>query len=283
VKLFDDIEREDFGPPLHNEPQFTYLNRSAHSRIARVREVLETWFSRYPEPKKDLQMRLRSDDENHLGALFELVLYELLFRLGCEVTPHPKLSETTRHPDFLAKPPNGDSFCLEATTGLLPSRAGTQVSSGVRVRFANHVPPISRKVHDKAGHYGKLQLPYVIAVNALDPGVDEAGFEKALFGQEPADLRNPTRVGGIPDGVWQSRFGQQWRRVSAVLAASGLHARNIARAPVWLYHNPWAERPYSSVLTRLPQLVPEGDKMKWVPGESLGSILGLPPGWPRSG
>lgn len=118
MPLFDEKERTYTGPALHGEPTFRWLNRSADEKAIRLRETLEGWFADYPgEHAADLRARFRSsDDAQHRGAAFELLLHAVLLALGHEVTVHPKTkAEASRQPDFLAEPPDGEPFYLEAT------------------------------------------------------------------------------------------------------------------------------------------------------------------------
>jgi len=160
---------------------------------------------------------------------------------------------------------------------------GPGVAQAIRPQDA-----IRSAVVDKASAYGQLDKPYVIAVNALGEYVQGRliSVTQALFGTEGVggkvspDLESteikPIR---LPDGAFWDKSGPKHTRVSAVLVAATLLPSNIPRASVWLCHNPWATQPYSSELTRLPQLVPEEDHMVELEGESIGEILGLPTDW----
>ncbi len=148
----------------------------------------------------------------------------------------------------------------------------------------NRTTPIRDAIKKKAGRYGELELPYIVAVNTLG-FIDEIHIMEALFGKEQSvDLSQSkpvnTQMSRVPDGAWTSRNGPRNTRVSAVLIATRLSPWNLSRGNVRLYHNPWAQKPYTSVLTRLPQAVLEGEHMKKVDGESIGSIFGLPNSWP---
>jgi len=140
----------------------------------------------------------------------------------------------------------------------------------------------------KAGRYGEPDLPYVVAANALDENVDEIDVEEALFGKEEFTVSRQqagsscVEMTRAPDGVWGSESGPRYTRVSAVLVAAPVLPWNVPRAPMCLYHNPWAEKPYSSELTRLPQAFLEAGRVKRVGGESLAVVLGLPSGWPEA-
>jgi hypothetical protein len=139
----------------------------------------------------------------------------------------------------------------------------------------------------KAGRYGNLALPYVVAVNALDRSTDFTDIMEALFGKgkylidfsrskssEPEMTREP-------DGVWASKSGPRYTRLSAALVAIGLSPWNLPRANIRLYHNPWANLPYNSELTLLPQAVPLTGQMKLEDGKSLSSVFDLPYEWPE--
>lgn len=117
MPLFDDVPRTDPVPRSNTESEFEFLNRVATPYWERVRNLLEDWFSHYPDAHcLDLRNRLRSDrDWQHRGAFFELYLYESLRRLGFAVTIHPSIPGTSAHPDFLARSPNFSCY-IEATT-----------------------------------------------------------------------------------------------------------------------------------------------------------------------
>ena len=85
--------------------------------MARVRETLEDWFTRYPaNHQASLRGEFRSKLESkHDAAFFELLLHELLRRRGCTVEVHPSVPGATTKPDFLVTPPSGEAFYLEAT------------------------------------------------------------------------------------------------------------------------------------------------------------------------
>lgn len=127
MDLFDRTERVRKDLPCYQEPSFSYLNQSNRIEAKRIREVLGSWFSRYPIGSQgDLQSRFRSSNDNeHISAFFELALHELLIKLGFSVRVHPKLHHTTRRPDFLASNEEGTQFFLEAVaiTGETNSQA----------------------------------------------------------------------------------------------------------------------------------------------------------------
>lgn len=139
----------------------------------------------------------------------------------------------------------------------------------------------------KAGRYGELDLPYIIAVNVLSEwGADQITIMNALFGQDAMQFNcvgdkwvsKPIRK---PNGAWIHKSGPTNTRVSAALIFTGLYPHNIPGAIVHLYHNPWAAKPYSSILTCLPQGIIMGKNIELREGQSLGAVLKMPANWPN--
>jgi hypothetical protein len=117
MSLFDEIARTDMDDKLWGESNFSYLNRSARPTFVTIRATLDEWFRRVPaERQKALRPRFRSlNNYQHDSALFELVLYEMLLRLGCTVVWEPTMGDRSTRPDFLVQTPDGQRFYLEAT------------------------------------------------------------------------------------------------------------------------------------------------------------------------
>ena len=92
MELFDEIQRIRNGPAEFTEPEFNSINLSGRERDARVRQVLEEWFSHYPvEAQSELRGRFRSSDNvQHRSTFFELFLHELFLRLRCRVELHQR-------------------------------------------------------------------------------------------------------------------------------------------------------------------------------------------------
>ncbi len=179
----------------------------------------------------------------------------------------------------------------------IPKRPEARGRPGVRpigmrssgAQSVDHRTPIRDAIVEKAGRYGEIDLPYIVAVNALEP-VDETDIMEALFGKEQYTISfsdeepaEPTasRMSRVLDGAWTSSQGPRNTRVSAVLLATRLSPWNVPRAHLRLYHNPWAQRLYDSVLTRLPQAVPQGGHLRPLDGESVSEIFSLALTWPE--
>jgi hypothetical protein len=112
MNLFDDILRTHRGPATHTEDTFSFLNRSAWPASEGVRNLLESFFRRYPSSES---AELKSKFETQFdSAFFELYLHELLLRLDCEVAVHPTLIGTGAKPDFLARFHQGQKVIMEA-------------------------------------------------------------------------------------------------------------------------------------------------------------------------
>jgi hypothetical protein len=147
---------------------------------------------------------------------------------------------------------------------------------------------LRKAVRRKAGRYGNLSLPYVIAVlDATDDRADFVDLMDALFGDEGvrypgADLNNPQPI-RAPNGAWHTRRPFNTRN-SAVLFVTGLTPWSVAESQAVLVHNPYAQRPYVGALEQVWQSVPDNPtgEMREVPGLDLATILGLPAGWPGS-
>jgi hypothetical protein len=117
-----DTEPADFG-----EPHFKYLNRSARSDAAAVRELLESWFEAYPAgARPDLLARFRSPDRyTHYSAFFELYSHALLSRVSPEgeVRRGDASQASTRAPDFTVVGADATHFFVEATVATNLSAA----------------------------------------------------------------------------------------------------------------------------------------------------------------
>ncbi len=103
-KLFDNIKRSDSSHAQAKESTFQWLNRADRDDCARAREVLEDWYSCYPDVNEDLRKRFRKRNEGqHIGAWWELYVYTLYRLLGYRVAVHPPVPGSRRKPDFLVE------------------------------------------------------------------------------------------------------------------------------------------------------------------------------------
>lgn len=142
---------------------------------------------------------------------------------------------------------------------------------------------IKSAVEGKAGRYGDIDLPLVIAVNALEDyaGVDAAidalfGTTATAFseGREPRLVRNP-------DGAWRGPGGPVYTRSSAVLFVERLSAWSVGQRSLKLILNPWARSSLGDVPLGVEVREVIDDRLQTHGGRSLREIFGLPEGWPE--
>lgn len=137
----------------------------------------------------------------------------------------------------------------------------------------------------KASRYGKLDRPYIVAVNALGMFVDRLDIEQALFGSEQlVATRMPdgsirTTLVRARDGVWMGVDGPTHTRVGAVLSAEALWPWTAHKTRLCVFRNPSAEKSLTQPIVRLSQAVLQNGVLDYEYGESLTSILDLPSNW----
>jgi hypothetical protein len=138
----------------------------------------------------------------------------------------------------------------------------------------------------KAKQYGSVDLPLVIAVNALDHHGGEYDTLAALLGQEVIHYSiesGSSRTDRDWDGVWTSPNGQPRRAsVSAVWVFDTLSAWRLAAVESRIVFNPFARLPLGGICFGLDEYRPVGDALKLHVGSSVAQILNLPDGWPRA-
>lgn len=115
--LFEEKDRFDFQYAEHNVNIFEFFDSNAQNRVKVVRDVLNDWFSRYPEShQKDLKQGFKND---FYTAMYELFIHELFIKQGFQLFPHPIIPNSSKRPDFLAVK-DSTEFYIEATvlTGI---------------------------------------------------------------------------------------------------------------------------------------------------------------------
>lgn len=147
------------------------------------------------------------------------------------------------------------------------------------------VPGIREPLIAKATRHGDLELPLVVAVDAvhrdvrLSPHVDEALFGTETWGLTQA---GEPAVRHARDGVWMGPDGPRCRTLSAVLVAERMDPWHLAYRRTMLFDNPWARHPTAGLDFGV-------DALRWsdptIPletiGRSLREVLGLPERWPK--
>ena len=82
------------GAIVNGETTFEFLQRGGRTEAIEIRQWIENWFQEYPEDHGDeLSKRLQSKNfAKFMGAYFELQVFSVLRRLGCDVEIHPDFS-----------------------------------------------------------------------------------------------------------------------------------------------------------------------------------------------
>lgn len=124
--------RQSQGATVNGETTFEFLERGGRTEAIEIRQWIENWFREYPEDHgKELSSRLQSKKfHKFMSAYFELQVFSVLRRLGCDVEIHPEFAETSGTVDF-GVAHGEDSFYLEATVcgleqGILRSNANEE-------------------------------------------------------------------------------------------------------------------------------------------------------------
>lgn len=118
-RLFDDFKRTDDGPIALGETFAAMLNRSSAAPFVEARKLLEQWFRDYVRDStqheaKRFRGEFRSKNlSKHLGAVFELLVHQILVRSRFSVSMHPNVAGTSKRPDFVATS-NGSRILVEA-------------------------------------------------------------------------------------------------------------------------------------------------------------------------
>lgn len=169
-----------------------------------------------------------------------------------------------------------------------PERAARAI--GVR-----HFPHPQEKAYDdirdalekKASRYGALDHPYVVAVNAMHLFQHADAVMDAVLGT-PLTAVRIGRDGKVvaeddrrPDGVWYGPRGPRKKGLSAVLLTGGINPWNFASHLARLVRNPWASKPLPRIALGIDEFNPVDGSFYRIDGAKLGSIFGLPKGWPE--
>jgi hypothetical protein len=165
------------------------------------------------------------------------------------------------------------------TRGALRDRA-----IGVRmggVQLVEDHESIHDAVVKKANRYGNLDLPFVVAVNAMGQFSEEDQADFALFGSEQIAVnRNGNhQIQRAPDGVWYGPHGARKRGVSAVLSTERLTPWSLSQRRARFFLNPWALRAFTPAIGIDVRRV-EDNRLVKEPGRSVRENLGLAEDWP---
>lgn len=193
--LFDTGERRYDGPADVGETEYEFLNRSAAPEVVIARNRIEDLLAQYPsEGLVHLEARLRSDDQNFNGALFELVLFNAFVRLGCEVELCDIIGDAKR-PDFLITHGDKRSY-VEAT--VVDPREGILESNVYERDVLAKLETLEQK------GLGLLVETEGILNRLLRKKYVTRPFRELMDAHDPADIEDLVRKRGIdaaPCGV----------------------------------------------------------------------------------
>ena len=150
-------------------------------------------------------------------------------------------------------------------------------------RWGGTTPAIRNAISRKATRYGRLDRPFVVALNCASPwGSETEDVFDALFGTESlvfSEARSRPKVSRNPDGVWYGPDGAQNTRVSAVLYSNlmlwGLHESTFR-----LFLNPWTTTPLEASPWKVPLAALSDGLVQWRDGVSPADLYELPSNWP---
>ena len=147
--------------------------------------------------------------------------------------------------------------------------------------------PIRNAIIGKATRYGDLDLPYIVAVNAMSDYANEEDAIDALVGSLSMSVRwseagYEDELTRVPDGVWLDGGGPINTRVSAVLSTERLTPWSLGQRRARLVVNPWAQKPLPGLDLGIDVLRLQEDDLRRFPGKDFRALFGLPEGWPES-
>ena len=198
MRLFHDFERTHEGSYDLNESAFSFFNRSAADVPAGARVLCERWFDDYSNDASATEIkRFRSSFRSKRGtqdyaAWFELLMHQILVRLGFSVDIHPVPPATMHTPDFTATSvqqagrPNGSRILMEAT--VVSPKSGP---------FAR-----SRFEADAQRKLAQLELTnFVVFVDSVTGKLDKFLRKHQLFGpfREVLGMYDPDGVQRVLD------------------------------------------------------------------------------------
>jgi hypothetical protein len=160
-----------------------------------------------------------------------------------------------------------------------------------RTQGARHMPAaivddysaLRKAVVKKGSKYGKLELPFVVAVCLKSDFIDHDDILDALFGNEAVDAYDHglaiTRRS--PNGAWTGQRGPRYTRISAALIGAIFPTYVATRFPV-MYLHPHATHSALDHFTELPAqiLLPDFSMQERHASINASDLFGLPETFP---
>jgi hypothetical protein len=185
---------------------------------------------------------------------------------------------------------HGAKIQLNAWTRNKPGEAGRAI--GVRRTPVIQIDP-SREIRPalkkKATRYGKLDHPYLVALDAMGTHHRDEAVIDALLGTPYLRISKGPNGEEIvedlrrPDGIWYGPpDGQpQNTRMSGVLALMRIDPWNFASKTGLLIPNPWATKALPQLDLGTAEMVQVGDKFERKEGKLMNELFSLPASWPE--
>lgn len=142
---------------------------------------------------------------------------------------------------------------------------------------------IKAAVEHKAGHYGEVGRPLIVAVNALEEYAGRDDAVSAVFGTPAVSFRpdGSHRCVRNADGAWRDSTGPVHTRCSGLLFVDRLSPWTLGQRSMTLILNPWARNPINlqPIGFDVGRVIDE--RLVWECGRSLQDVLGIPQDWPE--
>ncbi|MFZ1181648.1 MAG: hypothetical protein WAN92_09150 [Herbaspirillum sp.] len=158
---------------------------------------------------------------------------------------------------------------------------------GEDIRTVDVRSSLHKAAKKKAGKYGNLDLPLVVAVNLEEDHVDITQERDALFGttQYCFDRNTGEQTDTIrkSDGVWRGPPSSIYTRLSAVWVFRAFDVwRWAARSSSLLYLNSWATHPAPESLNTFPRAFAVDHRLREEDGTTFREIFEVPEEWPTN-
>ncbi|MDR7134514.1 hypothetical protein J2X06_001698 [Lysobacter niastensis] len=174
---------------------------------------------------------------------------------------------------------------------LPPERRGTSTTLVGGMSTGAHMVDARSSLREavifKAGRYGDLDRPLLIAANYDSVFLSYHDEVDALFGDELITLRvgdvdaQPS-ITRVPNGAWRDPKGPRGRRACGLWSFRGLNPYNLATCQQLIYLHPWARRPMPTEMRMFPHVELIEDSLRFSDGLSLRDVFGLAENWPMS-
>jgi hypothetical protein len=241
----------------------TDLSKKEKGRNARIETLRREIDSKLPST--DFWVSLRQVSDEDLVPSSKDIIRFIRARL-LALTWESVVEELKQKPYAIPTWTYKNEAGFEVEISAFPKAAEMRRKSTVRtvgavpggVRWGGSGRALRKAITDKCQKYGRLNIPFVIAVNALSNwGTGREDVEEALFS---GTTQNDKR-----EAVWIGPQGPRNRGLSAVLIAK-VWPWNIASSELRLHHNPFARYPCADLHWKIAQSVGEPPNVKSTDG-----------------